>query len=67
MLTVSQQLIEIRKRAGLSQVEVASILDMTAGAICNYEKGRRPIRANDFEKLKRLLARPIKRKGRGRK
>jgi transcriptional regulator with XRE-family HTH domain len=56
MQTVSQQLINIRKRAGLSQADIASILSLTPGAICNYEKGRRPIRANDFEKLKRLFS-----------
>ena len=53
-MTISEQIINIRKTAGLSQAEIAKHLGLTAGAICNYEKGRRPIRAVDFEKIKAL-------------
>lgn len=66
MQTVSEQLINIRKKAGLSQADVAGLLKLTAGAICNYEKGRRPIRAHDFEKLKQLLFPAANNKGQGR-
>jgi transcriptional regulator with XRE-family HTH domain len=54
-MTIPEQITSIRKATGYSQVEIGNILGLTAGAICNYEKGRRPIRAEDFEKIKALL------------
>ena len=54
-MTISEQIINIRRETNKSQKEIAAILGVTAGAICNYEKGRRPIRAADFEKIKQLL------------
>jgi transcriptional regulator with XRE-family HTH domain len=55
MQTIPEQIINIRKATGLSQVALATVLGMTAGALCNYEKGRRPIRATDFERIKALV------------
>ena len=52
MNSISEQITTIRKAAGVSQEELAALLGKTTGAICNYEKGRRPIRATDFEKIK---------------
>ncbi|MDD3088739.1 MAG: helix-turn-helix transcriptional regulator [Candidatus Omnitrophica bacterium] len=54
MMTIPEQITSIRKAMGYSQEEIGNILGLTAGAICNYEKGRRPIRAEDFEKIKAL-------------
>jgi transcriptional regulator with XRE-family HTH domain len=55
MQTIPEQIVNIRKAAGLSQAALAAILKLTPGALCNYEKGRRPIRATDFEKIKLLF------------
>ena len=52
MNTISEQLINLRKSAGVTQMEIAEHIGKTIGAICNYEKGRRPIRASDFERIK---------------
>lgn len=66
MQTIPEQIISIRKAAGLSQAVIAAHLGLTTGAICNYEKGRRPIRATDFEKIKALTKKHINDKGQGR-
>lgn len=52
MLSISKQILSLRKQAGVSQESLANLIGKTTGAICNYEKGRRPIRATDFEKIK---------------
>lgn len=52
MVNIAEQIIKIRKESGLSQKELGALIGKTAGAICNYEKSRRPIRANDLEKIK---------------
>jgi len=57
MKSIPEQLIQLRKKANATQKEVAGIVGLTVGAICNYEKGRRPIRANDLEKIKEYLLR----------
>jgi len=54
MKSIPEQIREIRRAAGLSQAELAGMLGLTTGAICNYEKGRRPIRAEAWEKVKSL-------------
>jgi transcriptional regulator with XRE-family HTH domain len=54
MITIPEKISYIRKVNGLSLKAVGAILGKTAGAICNYEKGRRPIRAVDLEKLELL-------------
>jgi transcriptional regulator with XRE-family HTH domain len=54
MIPIHEQIVAIRKACGLSQKELGDLLGKTAGAICNYEQGRRPIRATDFEKIKQL-------------
>ena len=59
-MTISEQIIAIRKAAGVSQVDLARMLGLTPGAVCNYEKGRRPIRAHHFEKIKALVDRMAK-------
>lgn len=45
-----QLLIEMRKAKGLKQSELAKLLDITQGAVANYEKGRMP----SWEVLKQL-------------
>jgi len=52
MESIPEQLIKLRKDANVTQKEIAEVIGLTVGAICNYEKGRRPIRANDLEKIK---------------
>lgn len=58
MTSIPEQILTIRKSFGLSQAALGLIIGKTAGAICNYEKGRRPIRAIDFEKIKQLQTKP---------
>lgn len=52
MNSIPEQLATMRKNAGVTQKEIADHVGLTIGAICNYEKGRRPIRAKHFEKIK---------------
>lgn len=59
MKSIPERITMLRKAAGLTQVELAALLGLTTGAICNYEKGRRPIRADAFEKIKTLAFRNI--------
>jgi len=54
MNSIPEQIVKLRKKAGLSQKDIADHLGKTVGAICNYEKGRRPIRAEDYLKIKEL-------------
>jgi len=65
MSNIPEKITKIRKAAGLSQKALGIILGLTAGAVCNYEKGRRPIRANDFEKIEALAGKKQKMAGRG--
>ena len=50
--SIPKQVKQLRKDSGLSLEAFGAIINKTAGAICNYEQGRRPIRAADLEKLK---------------
>lgn len=50
--SIPKQIQQLRKESGLSLEEFGAIIGKTAGAICNYEQGRRPIRAVDLEKLR---------------
>lgn len=50
--SIPEQLIDMRKAKGATLKNIADLLQLTIGAVCNYEKGRRPIRATDFEKIK---------------
>jgi len=47
------------------QEQLGKLIDVTAGAICNYEKGRRPIRAHDLEKIKALYPEQNRRAAQG--
>lgn len=58
-MTIPEQLKRLRKSAKLTQKETGRIIGVEGGAICNYEKGRRPIRAEDFEKIKSHLRKAI--------
>ena len=60
MKTIPEILTQIRTSAGLTQGDIGAIIGKTAGAICNYEKGRRDIKASDFEKIKYRLCRITK-------
>ena len=53
-MTIPEQITKIRKAAGYSQEALGALIGVSKGAICNYEKGRRPIKAIDFEKIKEL-------------
>jgi len=55
MKTISERILDVRRRKKLSQRELGDVIGVTAAAICLYEKGRRPIRARDLEKLEALL------------
>jgi len=55
METIPQQLKRIRTEAGKTQKDVGDIIGVTAAAISFYEGGYRPIRARDFEKIKKAL------------
>lgn len=62
MTTISEKLVTLRKESGATQEEVAIQINRTIGAICNYEKGRRPIRAEHFEKIKKYCLRRKRKK-----
>ena len=42
---------EFREQAGMTQSDLATVLDCTRGAICHYETGRRGIDASLCRKL----------------
>jgi transcriptional regulator with XRE-family HTH domain len=60
METIPDKLVKMREGAGLSQKEIARVVGLTIGAICNYEKGRRQIRARDFEIIQKHCLQKIK-------
>jgi predicted transcriptional regulator len=65
ILTIPEQLFLLRKTdrsVNFTQAEVGDLIDMKAGAICNYEKGRRPIRVADFQLIEALCKLEAKRK-----
>jgi len=54
-MTIPEQIKSIRQATGITQEAIGILIGKTGAAICNYEKGKRPIRAVDFEKIKELL------------
>jgi predicted transcriptional regulator len=59
MKPIHIQISELVEKSGLSQVAIASILDITPQRLNNYKQGIRPMRADHFERLK-LIARRAK-------
>lgn len=52
--TLGDRLRTFRERAGLTQAEVAAVLDITSQAYSHYETGRRSPSADNFYKIAQL-------------
>lgn len=49
--TIGKKLLELRKKKGLTQTEVAQYINKSHFAYCNYENGKRMISLEDLTKL----------------
>jgi transcriptional regulator with XRE-family HTH domain len=52
---VTNRIKELRERAGLSQGELAKLLDVDEGSVSRWEAGRRPLSPVVIERLARIF------------
>lgn len=52
---IRETLVNIRRASGLTQTELASLIEMKQSYICKYEKGKRSLKVTEFVKIARAL------------
>lgn len=55
-MNVVKNIIEIRKKKGISQEVIADALSIDASAVSNIEKGKRELRVNELAKIAEALS-----------
>lgn len=54
---IRETLVSIRRESGLTQTELAALIEMKQSYICKYEKGKRALKVAEFVKIARALGR----------
>jgi transcriptional regulator with XRE-family HTH domain len=57
---IKKNIATARKQAGITQEEMAKLLDITQPAYSYYEKGNKPIPLNKIQKISEILSIPTK-------
>ena len=57
---IKENIVNARKKASISQTEMAKLLDISQPAYSYYEKGEKPIPLNKIQKICQILSIPTK-------